>query len=161
MFNLLNTYLECEDAADINFDEVLRAHRKVSCVRCSSIIFSPILISFSLFSLFALTAILWAMEKFCTVQGSAKVWAQVRRAILSARLGPFECTLAYCRQRPFSVQCPFSLPRDHLISNASQSPSPSKYVREFPFQREWKSAGISASLVQLQPLIFEINSLKI
>ena len=125
MFNLLNTYLECEDAADINFDVVLMAQEDLMC--------EMQLDYFLANSHQLLTFLTFRADGHSVSDGkvlhSARQCKSVstsKKAILSARLGPFECTLAYCRQRPFSVQCPFSLPRDHLISNASPSPSPSK-----------------------------------
>ena len=52
--------------------------------------------------------------------GGVPPGAQVR-AILSARLGPFECTgPLQAQRRPISVQ--FSLPGDNLISNMPPPP---------------------------------------
>ena len=92
-------------------------------------------------SLFAPMAILWAMEKYCarrckSFAGGVQMCKSVQvcksdasgvppgaqvRAILSARLGPFECTgPLQAQRRPISVQ--FSLPGDNLISNMPPPP---------------------------------------
>ena len=110
-------------------------------------------------SLFAPMAILWAMEKYCarrckSFAGGVQMCKSVQvcksdasgvppgaqvRAILSARLGPFECTgPLQAQRRPISVQ--FSLPGDNLISN--MPPPPSLPLNVFLFCNTFPWAGM-------------------